>query len=113
MRIKRGLIKKARHKKVLENAKGYRLSRSKNYRRAKESSLHAGQYEFAHRRRRQSQFRTTWISRLNAALQQYDVKYSTFISALRTKNVELDRKVLAALALDFTPAFEEVVKFVK
>lgn len=113
MRIKRGKVKNRRHKKVLEQTKGFRLSYSKLYKRAKEALLHAGQYSFAHRKRRQSQFREAWIERINAALTQFDVKYSVFINSLKKKNVELDRKVLAGLALDYPQTFKSVVEFVK
>ena len=113
MRVKRGLNKKRKHKKVLKEAKGYRLSYSKNYRRAKEALLHAGQYSYNHRKKRQSQFRRAWIQRINAALTEYHIKYSTFISNLKTKKVELDRKVLAGFALDYPETFKAIVEFTK
>ncbi len=113
MRVKRGKVKNRKHKKVLNQTKGYRLSYSKLYRRAKEALLHAGQYSFAHRKKRSSQFRKLWIKRINAALSSYDVKYSAFIKGLKNKNVELDRKILAGLALDYPKTFKEIVEFVK
>jgi large subunit ribosomal protein L20 len=113
MRIKRGQAKQAKHKKVLAYTKGFRLSYSKLYKRAKEALLHSGQYSFAHRRKRTGQFRQIWIKRINAALTQYELKYNKFINSLHTKQVELDRKVLAALALDYPQAFKAVVDLVK
>lgn len=113
MRIKRGETKKAKHKRVLNSTKGYRMSYSKLYRRAREALLHAGKYSTAHRKRRQSQFRRIWIERINAALQEHEVKYSQFIKKLSENKVELNRKILADLALNHAQVFTEVVKAVK
>ena len=113
MRVKRGKVKAKKHKSVLKEAKGYQLSYSKLYRRAKEALLHAGQYNLAHRRKRQSQFRRFWIKRINAGLSEHDIKYSAFINAMKKKNVEIDRKVLAGLALDYPQTFSKIVEFVK
>jgi len=113
MRIKRGQTKRQKHKKVLKAAKGYRLSYSKLYRRATEALLHAGQYSFAHRRKRAGQFRRQWIQRINAGLQPHDVKYSKFINSLGSNKIELNRKMLADLALNHADVFAEVVKAVK
>jgi large subunit ribosomal protein L20 len=113
MRVKRGKVKKRKHKKVLKQAKGYRLTYSKLYRRAKEALLHAGEYSYAHRRKRRGQFRRLWIKRINAALTPYDIKYSVFINKLKNKNISLDRKILAGLALDYPDVFETIVKKVK
>lgn len=113
MRIKRGKAKRQKHNKILKLAKGYRLSYSKSYRRATEASLHAGQYNFNDRKKRQNKFRQTWIKRINAALSNHDMKYNEFISALKASKIELDRKVLAGLALDYPETFEKVVSSVK
>ncbi|MFQ5492714.1 MAG: 50S ribosomal protein L20 [Candidatus Dojkabacteria bacterium] len=113
MRVKRGATKNKKHKKVLKAAKGYRLSYSKLYRRAKEALLHAGQYSFAHRRKRQGQYRRLWIERINAALSDKDIKYSQFISKLKGEQIELNRKVLADLALNHEEVFAQIVKAVK
>ena len=110
MRVKRGKTKNQRHKKVLKATKGYRLSYSKLYKRALEAMKHAGNYAYAHRRKRKGQFRRLWIERINAGLGEHDVKYSKFIKALSDKNIELNRKILADLALDHKQAFAEVVK---
>lgn len=112
MRIKRGKNKNKKHNKVLKQAKGYRLSYSKLYRRAKEAVLHAGQYSFAHRRKRAGQFREIWILRISAALKEYGMKYSVFINALKVNKIDLNRKMLAELALNNKDAFAEIVKSV-
>jgi large subunit ribosomal protein L20 len=113
MRVKRGKVKNAKHKKVLAATKGYRLSYSKLYKRAKEAILHASKYSFAHRRKRQSQFRNVWIRRINAGLTESDMKYSVFINSLKKKDIALDRKVLAGLALDYPETFKKVVEAAK
>ncbi|MCA9385160.1 50S ribosomal protein L20, partial [Candidatus Dojkabacteria bacterium] len=99
-----------KHKKVLSQTKGFRLSYSKLYRRAKEALLHAGQYSFNDRRKRRNDFRRLWIKRINAALTKHNVRYSQFINKLKVAKVELNRKVLADLALDHPEVFDAVVK---
>jgi len=113
MRVKRGKAKRQKHKKVLNSTKGYRLSYSKLYRRAKEALLHAGQYSYAHRRKRGNDFRRLWIQRINAALSEHDLKYSQFIHALNVNKIALDRKSLADLGLHHKAVFAEIVKEVK
>ncbi len=113
MRVKRGITRQRKHRKILKLAKGYRLSYSKLYKRAHEAVMHAGQYSLMHRRHRAAQFREVWIERINAALKEYDMKYGQFINALKEKNIQLNRKVLAALALDHKEAFAAVVAKVK
>jgi large subunit ribosomal protein L20 len=110
MRVKRGIIKKQKHKKILKKAKGYRLSRSKIYKRAKEAVLHAGQYSYNHRRKRGNQFRKLWIQRIHAVLDSYDLSYSKFIHLLKQSKIELNRKVLSELAIHKPEVFETVVK---
>ena len=110
MRVKRGLTKHRRHKKVLVAAKGYRLSYSKLYKRAHEAEMHAGQYSFAGRKKRAGQFREIWIARINAALSKFGIKYNKFIKLLKDNKIELNRKILAYLALDQEKTFEEIVK---
>ncbi len=110
MRIKRGKTKHQKHKKVLSKTKGFRLSYSKLYKRAKEALLHAGQYSFQHRKKRAGQFRKLWIKRISAGLTKFDIRYSDFMSNLTKSKIELNRKSLAALALDYPEAFEAVVK---
>lgn len=109
MRVKRGQIKRVKHKKVLKQAKGYRLSYSKLYRRAREALLHAGEYNFAHRKKRQSQYRRIWIQQINAACRASGTSYSRFMHAMKTKDIALDRKVLAYLAVNKRPAFDKLL----
>lgn len=112
-RVKGGPRAHARHKKVLQQAKGYRESRSKNFARAQEAVLRAGEHAFAGRKHRKRQMRRLWIVRINAALTGFGVKYSRFIKGLKDANITLDRKVLADLAIHDKNAFEQVVEKVK
>ncbi len=102
-----------RRRYILEQVKGYRFDRSKKKRAAREAIFHAGNHAFAHRKDKKNDFRQLWIARINAALTQHDMKYSRFIKALKDKNIELDRKILATMAKDMPEAFETVVKAVK
>lgn len=110
MRVKRGQVKRLKHKKVLAQTKGFRLTYSKLYRRAKEALLHSGSYNLAHRRKRQSQFRSIWIKRIAAVCKQNNTSYSKFIGALKKANVSLDRKVLSYLAYNHQFALDTLVK---
>jgi large subunit ribosomal protein L20 len=98
-RVKRGVTANARHKKVLGKAKGYYGARSKIYRVAKQAVIKAGQYAYRDRRQRKRQFRTLWIARINAAARENGMSYSRLIDGLNKANVEVDRKVLADLAV--------------
>jgi len=109
-RIKRATIKKAKHKKVLQSTKGYRGTKSKLYRVAKEAALHAGQYSYAGRRLRRRDKRSEAIRSISAALEQTDTKYSEFIHNLRKANIALDRKILALIASEDPHTFEMIVK---
>jgi len=104
-RVKRGVTARARHKKVLDAAKGYRGRRSTVYRIAKEAVMKAGQYQYRDRRQRKRQFRTLWIARINAAARELGMKYSTLMNGLKKASIEVDRKVLADLAVFDKPAF--------
>ena len=104
-RVKRGLTAHARHKKVLVQAKGYRGRRKNVYRVAKQAVMKAGQYQYRDRRQRKRQFRSLWIARINAAARELGMKYSTLMNGLRKANIEVDRKVLADLAVFDQPAF--------
>ena len=106
----RGSITAKRHKKVLKEAKGYRGARRKNYRKAKEAVLHAGQYAFAGRRRRRRDTRTLWIQRINAALSDSGISYSRFMDLLKKSGLEINRKVLAQLAVDKPSVFKRIVE---
>lgn len=103
-----------RRRNVLKRAKGYRHGRSTKERAAKESLVHAGKNAFAHRKDKKNDYRSLWIVRLNAALRENGFKsYSTFISSMKKKNIELDRKVLAELAQNEPAVFARVIKQVE
>ena len=104
-RVKRGVTARARHKKVLAQAKGYRGRRKNVYRIAKQAVMKAGQSQYRDRRQRKRQFRSLWIARINAAARLEGMKYSTFMNGLKKANIEVDRKVLADLAVFDQPAF--------
>jgi len=112
-RVKSGIITKKKHKKVLKLAKGYWQTRHKQFKKAKEAVLHAGAYAFAGRKKRKNDFRQLWIIRINAALNQYGIKYSRFINLLHKKKVILDRKILSQIAIDYPKVFEKIVADVK
>jgi len=104
-RVKRGVTAKARHKKVLKQAKGYYGARRKVYRVAKQAVIKAGQYSYRDRRARKRQFRRLWIVRINAAARQFGLSYSRFMDGLNKAGIEVDRKVLADLAVHDIAAF--------
>ena len=110
MRVKTGPRTKQRHKKVLNLAKGYRMSRSTLFKTAQEAVLHAGEYAFAGRKLRKRNFRTLWITRMNAALREMGTNYSTFTNKLKAKDVALDRKVLAYFATEKPGIFKKIVE---
>jgi large subunit ribosomal protein L20 len=104
-RVKRGVTARARHKKVLKQAKGYRGRRKNVFRVAKQAVIRAGQYAYRDRRQRKRQFRALWIARINAAARTCGLSYSRFIDGLNKAGIELDRKVLADIAVFDKPAF--------
>ena len=104
-RVKRGVTARARHKKVLDAAKGYRGRRSTVYRIAKEAVMKAGQYAYRDRRQRKRQFRALWIARINAAARELGMNYSNFMNGLKKAEIEVVRKVLADLAVFDKAAF--------
>jgi large subunit ribosomal protein L20 len=108
-RVKRGVTARARHKKVLDQAKGYRGRRKNVYRIAKEAVMKAGQYAYRDRRQRKRQFRTLWIARINAAAREQGLTYSVFMNGLKKAAIEIDRKVLADLAVFDKAAFAAIV----
>ena len=112
-RVKRGVTAHARHKKVLDQAKGYRGRRSTVFRIAKEAVMRAGQYAYRDRRNRKRVFRALWITRINAAAREHGLTYSVFMNGLLKAEIELDRKVLAELAVNDKPAFSAIVEQVK
>ena len=109
-RVKRGVTARARHKKVLSQAKGYRGRRKNVYRIAKQAVMKAGQYAYRDRRQRKRQFRTLWIARINAAARELGLTYSVFMNGLKKAAIEIDRKVLADLAVFDKPAFAAIAE---
>ena len=99
-RVKRGVTARARHKKVLKKAKGYYGARSRVYRVAKQAVIKAGQYAYRDRRQRKRQFRSLWIVRINAAARDCGLSYSRFMNGLQQAGIELDRKILAEMAVN-------------
>ncbi len=113
VRIKSGIATKKKHRKVLRLAKGYWMTRHKQFKKAKEAVLHAGEYAFAGRKRKKRDFRSLWITRLNAAVRENGLTYSKFINLLKAKKIELDRKVLSQIALEYPAVFKKIVETVK
>jgi large subunit ribosomal protein L20 len=109
-RVKRAVQNKKKHKAVLEQAKGYYGDKSRTFRAANEQVMHSGNYAFRDRRARKGQFRRLWIQRINAACRQHDTSYSVFIAGLKRAGVEVDRKVLADLAVAEPTAFAALVE---
>ncbi|MCF2946847.1 50S ribosomal protein L20 [Paraglaciecola aquimarina] len=112
-RVKRGVVARARHKKVLKQAKGYYGARSRVYRVAVQAVTKAGQYAYRDRRQRKRQFRQLWIARINAAARQNGMSYSRFINGLKKASVEIDRKILADIAVHDKNAFSALVDAAK
>lgn len=112
-RVKRGVVAHRRHKKIMDRAKGYYGARSRVYRVAKQAVIKAGQYAYRDRRQRKRQFRALWIARINAGARMNGLSYSRLISGLKKANVEIDRKVLADLAMNEQQAFAAVVEKAK
>ena len=98
-----------RRRNILSQVKGYRLDRSKKKRAAREAIFHAHLHSFAHRKDKKNDFRRLWITRINAALLAHGLKYSRFIKALKDKNIEVNRKILATLAKDRPESFARIV----
>ncbi|HLR18216.1 MAG TPA: 50S ribosomal protein L20 [Alcanivoracaceae bacterium] len=112
-RVKRGVQTRRRHKKILKLAKGYYGARSRSYRTAVQSVLRAGQYAYRDRKVRKRQFRRLWIVRINAGARQHELSYSRFINGLKKSSIEIDRKVLADLAVHDKAAFGALVEKAK
>ncbi|HPE60096.1 MAG TPA: 50S ribosomal protein L20 [Thiolinea sp.] len=112
-RVKRGVQANARHKKVLKKAKGYYGARSRTYRVAHQAVIKAGQYAYRDRRQRKRQFRALWIVRINAAARQFELSYSRFMDGLHKAGIEVDRKVLADLAVHDITAFGQLAEKAK
>ncbi len=107
-RVKRGVTTRAKHKKVLDQAKGFRGRRGNVYTIAKEAVMKAGQYAYRDRRQRKRQFRALWIARINAAVREHGLTYSAFMNGLKKASIDVDRKVLADLAVADKAAFAQL-----
>jgi large subunit ribosomal protein L20 len=112
-RVKRGVTAGRRHKKVLGKAKGYYNARRKVYRAAKQAVIKAGQYAYRDRRAKKRDFRALWITRINAAARIHELSYSRLIAGLRLAGIEIDRKLLADLAIHDANAFSEIASQAK
>ncbi|MFO1337261.1 MAG: 50S ribosomal protein L20 [Burkholderiaceae bacterium] len=112
-RVKRGVTARARHKKILALAKGFRGRRKNVFRIAKQAVMKAGQYAYRDRRTKKRVFRQLWIARINAATRGLGLTYSKFIAGLKKANIELDRKVLSDMAINDPAAFAGIVDKVK
>ena len=110
MRVKTGITRRKRHKKVLKRTKGFRMTKGRLYKVSKEADLHAGQYAFIGRKLRKRDMRRLWITRINAALTSLEVSYSKFINGLKKAKIEINRKILADLAISDPKTFEAIVK---
>jgi large subunit ribosomal protein L20 len=108
-RVKRSVHAKKKRREVLEKAKGYTGTRRKRYRAAKEQVMHSGNYAYRDRRDRKAQFRRLWITRINAAVRPYGISYSVFINGLKAAGIEVDRKILADMAVNDPKAFAQLV----
>ncbi len=113
MRVKTGVVRRRRHKKILKLAKGFYSGRRKHFRKAKEQIERSLVYVYRDRRNKKRDFRRLWITRINAACRLNDISYSRFINALNKANIELDRKILADMAMNDPEAFASVVKQAK
>lgn len=112
-RVKRAVNARKKHRSVLEKAKGYYGNKSRSYRAANEQVMHSGQYAFRDRRAKKGEFRRLWIQRINAACRQNDMSYSRFIAGLNAAGVEVDRKILADMAVHDAESFSRLVETAK
>jgi large subunit ribosomal protein L20 len=112
-RVKRGVTARARHKKVLALAKGFRGRRKNVYRIAKQAVMKAGQYAYRDRRAKKREFRRLWIARINAASRSLGLTYSKFMAGIKKASIEIDRKVLADMAVNDPAAFASIVETAK
>lgn len=113
MRVKTGFARKRAHKKLLARTKGFRMTKRRLVKVAKEALLHAGVYAYVGRKDKKSNMRRLWITRINGALSEHGISYSNFIKGLKEKNIQIDRKILAELIQDQPEAFKEIVEQVK
>ncbi len=112
-RVKGGTISRARHKKVMKQAKGYFGSKHRLYRTANEQVMHSGKYAYRDRKQKKRDFRKLWITRINAACRQNDISYSKFINGLTKAEIDINRKMLSEIAIDNPAVFTELVNTAK
>lgn len=112
-RVKRGLASHAKHKKLLRRAKGFWMTRNRLVRKAKEAVLHAGQAAYVGRKDKKGVMRRDWILHINEALKAQGLKYSVFINKLKTAKIELDRKILSEVAINYPQVFQSLLEKVK
>ena len=112
-RVKGGTISRARHKKVMKQAKGYFGSKHRLYRTANEQVMHSGKYAYRDRKQKKRDFRKLWITRINAACRENEISYSKFINGLTKAEITINRKMLSEIAIDNPKAFSELVKVAK
>lgn len=113
MRVKRGIVSHRKHKKLLQSVKGYRMTKRRLVKVAKEAALHAGQYAFAGRKDKKSDFRSLWILRISEASKKEGVKYSQLIAGMKKADISLDRKILADMIRNDAESFRAIVDKVK
>jgi len=113
MRVKRGVVSKRKHKKLLKSVSGYRMSKHRLVKVAKEAQLHAGQYAYVGRKDRKSNFRKLWITRISNAGRKFDLSYSKFIALLKKADIIIDRKMLSYIIVNDQDAFESIINKVK
>lgn len=112
-RVKSGIITKKKHKRILKLAKGYWMTRHKQFKKAQEATLHAGVYAYHGRKLKKREFRRLWIQRINAICQSLGLKYNQFIHKLKEKKISLDRKILAQIAVEHPKIFEKIAAEIK
>lgn len=112
-RVKRGTTRRARHKKILKQAKGYYGAKSKTYKAAHQTVMKALSYAYIGRKQKKREYRKLWISRINAATRQHGMSYSKFIHGLKENNIEINRKMLSEMAIHDPQGFEELVNIAK
>ena len=112
-RVKRGVTARARHKKMIAQAKGYRGRRNNVFKIAKQAVMKAGQYQYRDRRQKKREFRALWIARINAAVRELGMTYSAFMNGLKKASIDIDRKVLAELAVHDKAAFTKIAEQAK
>lgn len=113
MRVKTGTVRHRKHKALFEKAKGFRMGRHRLVKSATEAVLHAGEYAYAGRKQKKREFRRLWITRINAAIRPLGLTYGTFIHTLKEQSIDIDRKILAKLALEEPEVFKDLVSQIK